>query len=249
MRASRRLLGEQTRIGCLGLAVAIAAAAVMNTVRLSQNGYANIFYSAGVRSMIRSWHNFLFVSFDSGGLVERRQATARAMGAGGERQGVRLLPAQPASSAGADGCRGRRPALPDPLRRLGAAAAFAGALTLAVFPSFVAVSRENGVDPLLILLLVMACGAAIKACETGRWRTLIWCGVLVGLAFNTKTLAAYLAVPRDRLRLPGVRAGLDVETARPARARGGRDGGRLILLDGAGGSDAGLQTPLRRQLH
>jgi len=69
-----------------------------------------------------------------------------------------------------------------------------GALTLAVFPSFVAVSRENGVDPLLILLLVLACGAGLRACETGRWRTLVWCGVLIGLAFNTKTLAAYLLV-------------------------------------------------------
>ena len=52
-----------------GLAVLIVAAAVMNTVRLAQNGYANIFYSAGVRSMADSWHNFLFVSFDPGGLV------------------------------------------------------------------------------------------------------------------------------------------------------------------------------------
>ena len=58
-----------------------------------------------------------------------------------------------------------------------------------------AVSRDNGVDPLLILLMVLACGAGLRACETGRWRTLLCCGVLVGLAFNTKTLAAYLVVP------------------------------------------------------
>ena len=37
--------------------------------RLSQNGYGNIFYSAGVKSMLRSWHNFFFVSFDPGGLI------------------------------------------------------------------------------------------------------------------------------------------------------------------------------------
>ena len=42
--------------------------------------------------------------------------------------------------------------------------------TLAVFPSFVAVSRDNGVDPLLILLMVLACGAGLRAAETGRWR-------------------------------------------------------------------------------
>ncbi len=66
----------------------------------------------------------------------------------------------------------------------------------------------NGVDPLLILLLVLACGAGLRACETGRWRTLIWCGVLVGLAFNTKTLAAYLVVPGIAARLPRLRARL-----------------------------------------
>ena len=69
------------------------------------------------------------------------------------------------------------------------------ALALAVFPSFVAVSRDNGVDPLLLLLMILACGAALNAIEDGRWRWLMACAVLVGLAFNTKTLAAYLIVP------------------------------------------------------
>jgi 4-amino-4-deoxy-L-arabinose transferase-like glycosyltransferase len=195
VRAPRRLLGEQKRIGYLGLGLVVAVSAVMNTVRLSQNGYANIFYSAGVRSMIRSWHNFFFVSFDSGGLVTVDKPPL-------------ALWAQ-ALSAKVFGFSPLSLLLPEALmgvaavallylivsRRFGAAAGFASALTLALFPSFVAVSRENGVDPLLILLLVMACGAGILACESGRWRTLIWCGVLIGLAFNTKTLAAYLAVP------------------------------------------------------
>ena len=53
----------------LALAGVLALSTVLNVNKLSQNGYANIFYSAGVRSMLRSWHNFLFVSFDPGGLV------------------------------------------------------------------------------------------------------------------------------------------------------------------------------------
>ncbi len=61
--AARRALGARRRPGRW------SRAAVMNTVRLSQNSYANIFYSAGVRSMLDSWHNFFFVSFDPGGLV------------------------------------------------------------------------------------------------------------------------------------------------------------------------------------
>ena len=79
--------------------------------------------------------------------------------------------------------------------RVGSVTALGAALALAVFPSFVAVSRDNGVDPLLLLLLVLACWAALRACDTGSWRALLASAVLVGLAFNTKTLAAYLAVP------------------------------------------------------
>jgi 4-amino-4-deoxy-L-arabinose transferase-like glycosyltransferase len=178
-----------------GLPVAIALSAVLNTHRLAQNGYANIFYSAGVSSMLRSLHNFVFVSFDPGGLVTvdkpplalwLQAVSAKVFGF----SPLSLL--LPEALAGVLAVALLYTVL---ARRLGAAAAFAGALALAVFPSFVAVSRDNGVDPLLILLLLSACAVALRACETGRWRTLIASGVVVGLAFNTKTLAAYLVVP------------------------------------------------------
>ncbi len=178
-----------------GLLASAAASAVLVTVRLSQNGYANIFYSAAVRSMLDSWHNFFFVSFDPEGLVSVDKPPL-------------ALWAQ-ALSAKIFGFHPLSLLLPEALmavaavvllyvvlaRRFGVAAALIGAVTMAVFPSFVAVSRANGVDSLLILLLLAACAAGIRACESGGWRWLIAAGVLVGLAFNTKTLAAYLAVP------------------------------------------------------
>ncbi len=178
-----------------GLGLSLAASAVLNTVRLSQNGYANIFYSAGVRSMLDSWHNFFFVSFDPGGLVTVDKPP--------------LALWVQAASAKVFGFSPLSLLLPEALmgvaavavlyvllaKRFGTLAAVGGALTMAVFPSFVAVSRANGVDTLLILLLLLACGAAISACETGRWRALLTAALLVGLAFNTKTLAAYLLVP------------------------------------------------------
>jgi 4-amino-4-deoxy-L-arabinose transferase-like glycosyltransferase len=196
-RTSQRPLGGNPRrlLRHAGLPVAIALSAVLNTHRLAQNGYANIFYSAGVKSMLHSLHDFLFVSFDPGGLVTVdkpplalwvQAASAKVFGF----SPLSLL--LPEALAGVLAVALLYVVL---ARRLGAAAAFAGALTLAVFPSFVAVSRDNGVDPLLILLLLIACALALRACETGRWRTLIGCGVVVGLAFNTKTLAAYLVVP------------------------------------------------------
>jgi 4-amino-4-deoxy-L-arabinose transferase-like glycosyltransferase len=179
----------------IGLPVVIAVSAVLNTHRLSQNGYANIFYSAGDRSMLRSLHNFLFASFDPGGLVTIDKPPVALW--------VQVI------SAKLFGFSPLSLLLPEAIagvlavallyvilaRRMGALAAFGGALALAVFPSFVAVDRANGVDPVLILLLVSACGLGLRACDTGRWRTLIGCGVVIGLAFNTKTLAAYLLVP------------------------------------------------------
>jgi 4-amino-4-deoxy-L-arabinose transferase-like glycosyltransferase len=178
-----------------GLLFLIGLSAVLNTRNISQNGYANDFYSAGVRSMLDSWHNFLFASFDPGGFITIDKPPLALW--------VQV------ASAKAFGFSPLSLLLPEALmgvltvivlyillaRRMGVVAAFAGGLALAVFPSFVAVSRDNGVDPLLILLMTLACAAAVRACETGRWRSLILTGVLVGLAFNTKTLAAYLVVP------------------------------------------------------
>ena len=69
------------------------------------------------------------------------------------------------------------------------------AFTLAVFPSFVAVSRDNGVDPLLILLMLASCAAGLAAIDSGRLRTLVGAVCWLGLAFNTKSLAALLCMP------------------------------------------------------
>jgi 4-amino-4-deoxy-L-arabinose transferase-like glycosyltransferase len=179
----------------IGLPVVIAVSAVLNTHKLSQNGYANIFYSAGDRSMLRSLHNFLFASFDPGGLitVDKPPVALWVQVASAKLFGFSPLSLLlPEAIAGVLAVALLYVIL---ARRMGALAAFGGALALAVFPSFVAVSRANGVDPVLILLLVSACGLGLRACETGRWRTLIGCGVVIGLAFNTKTLAAYLVVP------------------------------------------------------
>jgi 4-amino-4-deoxy-L-arabinose transferase-like glycosyltransferase len=177
------------------LAGILALSAVLNTRNLTQNGYANTFYSAAVKSMLHSLHNFLFVSFDPGGLVTIDkpplalwlQATSAKL-FGFSPLSLLLPEAILATIAVAVLYRVVAP-------RVGSAAALFSALALAVFPSFVAVSRDNGVDPLLILLMILACAAALSALESGRWQPLLCCAVLVGLAFNTKTLAAYLVVP------------------------------------------------------
>jgi 4-amino-4-deoxy-L-arabinose transferase-like glycosyltransferase len=174
---------------------AMALAAVLNTWALGQNGYANIYYSAGVKSMLRSWHNFVFLAADPGGLVSidkpplglwLQAASARVFGFAP----LSLLLPQAIAGVIAVGAL-----YLIVHKRYGVLAATAAALTFASFPAFVAVSRDNNVDTLLILLMTLACGAALRAIESGRLRTLVLSAVLVALAFNTKALAAYLVVP------------------------------------------------------
>lgn len=174
---------------------AIVLAALLNTWALGQNGYANVYYSAGVKSMLLSWHNFLFVSADPAGLISIdkpplglwvQAASAKAFGF----SPLSLL--LPQAIAGVVAVAALYLIV---RKRYGTLAATASALTLAAFPAFVAVSRDNNLDTLLILLMTLACGAALRATETGRLRTLLGSAVLVALAFNTKALAAYLVVP------------------------------------------------------
>ena len=179
----------------LGLVAILALSLVLNTVKLSQNAWANTFYSAGVKSMLGSLHNFLYASFDQGGLVTIDKPP---LGVWVQVASAKVFGFTPLSVLLPEAVIGTLTVLALYLilaRRLGVPAALAAALTLAVFPVFVAVSRANGVDPLLVLLLVLACGAALRSIDGGRVAWLLVAGVLIGLAFNTKTLAAYLAVP------------------------------------------------------
>src|SRR5438094_7971392 len=41
----------------------------MNFYQLGQNGFGNLYYAAGVRSMLDNLHNFFFVSYDPGSFV------------------------------------------------------------------------------------------------------------------------------------------------------------------------------------
>jgi 4-amino-4-deoxy-L-arabinose transferase-like glycosyltransferase len=189
------MLRRSFRADRLALAGILALSLVLNTHKLAQNAWANTFYSAGVKSMLGSLHNFLFASFDPGGLVTIDKPP---LGVWTQLASAKLFGFTPLSLLLPEAILGTIAVAVLYLvlaRRLGVAAGLAGALTLAVFPSFVAVSRDNGVDPLLILLMLLACAAALSAIESGRWRSLLACAVLVGLAFNTKTLAAYLIVP------------------------------------------------------
>ena len=173
----------------------LALAAVLDLYRLSQNGWANTYYSAAVRSMLESPRNFFFVSFDPGGLVSVdkpplalwvQAASAKLFGF----STLSLLVPEAIAGVAAVGILYLLVA-----RVFGRVAGVVAALTLAVSPVSVSVSRDNNPDALLALLLVAAAYVGLRAVQSGRLRTLLLAAVLVGLAFNTKMLAAAIVVP------------------------------------------------------
>ena len=176
-------------LGLLGLA------AVLNLWGLSINGWANTYYSAAVKSMATSWHNFLFISLDPSGLmtVDKpplslwiQALSARIFGF----HPLSLLVPQALMGVAAVG-------LTYDLvrRRFGRAAGFVAGLALATTPIVVAVSRHNNPDELLVLCCVAALWFAVRAFETGRTRWLVLSGIAVGLGFETKMGVALMVVP------------------------------------------------------
>ena len=158
--------------------------------------------------MLASWHNFFFVAYDPAGFVTVDKPPLALW--------IQALSAR---------CFGYRPLsliLPQVLeglssvallwwllrRRFGALAALTGALLLALTPVAVAVDRYNNMDSCLGLLLL----AAAVGPERGRGARTAGAAAagrvaLVGLAFNTKMMAAFVAPARLRRGLPGLGPG------------------------------------------
>jgi 4-amino-4-deoxy-L-arabinose transferase-like glycosyltransferase len=178
------------------LIAVVAIALLLNIWALSLNGLGNQYYTAAARSMAESWHNWFFVALDRGGFisVDKPPIPLWVAGLSARLFGVNtwsiLLPT---AFAGA----GAVALLWVTVRRqFGVVAATVAALVLAVSPVNVAVNRLNLPEPWLVLFLVAAVWALQRALE-GR-HSLRWCmmaGAFVGLAFNTKMLAAYIVVP------------------------------------------------------
>jgi 4-amino-4-deoxy-L-arabinose transferase-like glycosyltransferase len=80
-------------------------------------------------------------------------------------------------------------------RVFGTAACLLAALFLALTPVAVAVDRSNNTDTLLVLTLLLAAWALIRAVESGRLWLLLLSAALVGVAFNVKMLVAFGVAP------------------------------------------------------
>jgi 4-amino-4-deoxy-L-arabinose transferase-like glycosyltransferase len=192
--AVREAIGDNTwRLIALGAIVALAAA--LRFIDLSSLGYVNHYYSAAVTSMLKSWHNFFFVAAEPGGSVTVDKPplglwlqAGSAFVFGVNTLGLLL----PEIAAGL----GSIVVVYHLVRRsFGTMAGLVAALALAITPVMVATDRNNTIDSLLILTLLLAAWAFIKATESGKLRFLLLGAGLVGLGFNIKMLQAFLPLP------------------------------------------------------
>jgi len=160
-----------------------------------QNAGTNSYYSVAVKSMLTSFHNFFFVSFDPAGFITVDKPPValwiQAIFAKifGFNDFVLLLPEALAGVISV----WLLYTMVKP--KFGRTAALISSLVLACSPIFVAVVRTNNVDSILIVTLMTATWALMKAVEKQKLGWLLLSFALVGVGFNVKMLQAYMVLP------------------------------------------------------
>ena len=194
----------------LPLTLIAAVAALARTWQLSQNDFGRQYYAAGVRSMLGSWHNFIFNAFDPAGFVSidkppvaiwLQVASAKLLGF----SALSILLAQVMAGLAAV-------LLVYVLVRKywGGTAGAIAALSLALSPVNVAVDRSNNTESCLILVLLAGVWLAMRAAETGRLALLCAAMAAIGIGFNVKMGAALVLAPVLALTFSLARPGAPV---------------------------------------
>jgi 4-amino-4-deoxy-L-arabinose transferase-like glycosyltransferase len=179
----------------IGIVLILLLSLFLHFTYLAQDGLANLYYAAGVKSMMMNWHNFFFVSFDPAGFITIDKPPLGFW--------IQTL------SAKIFGFKGWSLILPQALggvisvylvyvlvkRYYGVVAGLVAGLTLAVTPIFVAASRNNTIDGLLTMTLLFAAFVFLPATEGLNLRKLLMAFFLIGVGFNIKSLEAYMILP------------------------------------------------------
>lgn len=178
-----------------GLVVIVLLGAFLRFFQLGSLGYGNEYYAATVKSMLTSWHNFFYASFEPGGSVS---VDKPPLGFWVEAFSAKIL-----------GVNGFALALPNALagvlsillvfsmvrKQFGAGAALLGALVVAATPIAIATDRNNTIDGMLVFVLLLSAWFLLRSIEKGRWGYLVLSLAMVGLGFNIKMLQATMILP------------------------------------------------------
>ncbi|PWU44655.1 glycosyl transferase [Micromonospora globispora] len=177
------------------LAGLLLATALLYLWGLGASGWANSFYSAAVQAGSVSWKAFFFGSSDAANsiTVDKTPASLWLMALSVRIFGLNswsILVPQALLGVASVGV------LYAAVRRwYGPVAGLIAGAVLAVTPVATLMFRFNNPDALLVLLLVAAAYATVRAVETASTRWIVLAGALVGFGFLTKMLQAFLVVP------------------------------------------------------
>jgi 4-amino-4-deoxy-L-arabinose transferase-like glycosyltransferase len=183
---------DRSRLALFALLALTAIAYVWN---LTESGYANSFYAAAVQAGTKSWKALFFGSLDSSSFitVDKPPASLWVMALSGRIFGfssASMLIPNVLEGVLAVGL------LHGAIKRwYGAAAGLVAGGLLAVTPVAALMFRFNNPDALLVCLLVASAYCLVRALENGSTRWLIAVGTLLGFAFLTKMLQAFLVLP------------------------------------------------------
>ncbi|MHA7766203.1 glycosyltransferase family 39 protein [Bacillus atrophaeus] len=177
------------------LILILLASAFLNMYNIWNDDTVNPYYTAAVTSMMQSFHNFFYASFDASGFitVDKPPITFQLQ----------------TISALIFGMHGWSVILPQALAGVGSVllmyllikptfgkvAARIAAFVMACTPIAVAVARTNNVDALLVFFLLLATWFLFKAVRKGKLIWLLAAFFVVGVGFNTKMLQAYMILP------------------------------------------------------
>ncbi len=179
----------------IALVTVLILALVFRLWGLDRSQWGAEYYTAAVRSMVMNWHNFFYTAFDPAGFISIDKPPVALWL---QVISVKLFGFHPLSILMPQVLEGVGSVLilfHLVRRRFSASAALLSALFLAITPVWVAVNRTNNTDSCLLLVLLLATWALMKAAEDGNRRMLLLSMALIGLAFNVKMLAAFIVLP------------------------------------------------------
>ncbi|MFI7435988.1 mannosyltransferase YkcB-related protein [Micromonospora haikouensis] len=177
------------------LAALLLATALLYLWGLGASGWANSFYSAAAQAGSQSWKAFFYGSSDAANsiTVDKTPASLWLMALSVRVFGLNswaILVPQALLGVASVGV------LFATVRRwYGPAAGLIAGAVLAVTPVATLMFRFNNPDALLVLLLIGAAYATVRAVETASTRWIVLAGALVGFGFLTKMLQAFLVIP------------------------------------------------------
>jgi 4-amino-4-deoxy-L-arabinose transferase-like glycosyltransferase len=188
-----RDVADKVRINVVVLGLAVLAGLSYGW-RMSSDGLEP-YYAAAVRSMAGNWHDFVYGAFDPDGRISLDKLPGAFWP---QALSVRLFGVHVWAIALPQLIEGVVTVLVlyRVVRRLaGPVVGTLAAALVAAAPAVAALDRGNIPDSLLLMCLMCAADAGVCAARGGRWRSLVWVGVWVGLAFQAKMLLAWLIAP------------------------------------------------------